>query len=159
MTANILRAILALSFLFIFLDQKTSADDWGNSYDVNSSRSVHPAYVRVSYSSSDEGSQAEMQGAAAFSTAVYPENDSDRNRILRTRAPHRLGRLFVKPLHFKDSSSYPLGGHDDFGLQADDMQETSADKNEEGVIFLDPMGYTKNLLRTEDSYPLIAYIQ
>lgn len=161
MIANVGKIVLALGLFSLFLNEKVRAEAWDISHDGDVSSHSYPAYVRASYSPEDEKSQNQMQDPKMPSTPTYyVTNDSGKARIFRTKAPHRSGRLFVKPLHSSDAASIHRDNHGDSVFQGDDLQkENNAERIEENMASLETIGYTTKLLRQEDHDSLISYIQ
>jgi hypothetical protein len=160
MTANVGKIVLALGLFSFFLNEKVQADAWDNGHEGSAAARSHPAYVRASYSPKEENSENQMQDPKMLSTPTYyVTNDAGKVRVLRTKAPHRSGRLFVSPLHPTDAS-INIGSSGDSIFQGDDLQTgNNSERNGEDLVSLETIGYTTELLRQKDPDSLISYVQ
>ena len=161
MTAKAGRILLVLGLFSIFLNEKVWAEKWDNGHEESASVHAHPAYVRASYSPGSETSQEEIQYPhAPIASSYYVTNDGTKVRVFRTKTAHRSGRLFVNPPHATDASLHVDRSGDSI-LQGDDAQKenNNAERNEEDAAFLEPIAYTKQILRQEDPDSLVSYIQ
>ncbi|MBY0282149.1 MAG: hypothetical protein K2W94_08380 [Alphaproteobacteria bacterium] len=160
MTANVGKIVLALGLFSFFLSEKVQADAWDNGHEDRVVAHSHPAYVRASYSPEDQESENKMQDSKVSSSPTYyVTNDAGKARVLRTKAPHRSGRLFVKPLRSNDAS-INVDKNGDSLFQGDDLQiENNFERSEDDALSLETIGYTAELLRQKEPDSLISYVQ
>lgn len=157
MTANIIKMVVALGLFSFVSSENSQAAKWDSDYDDNAVAYSQPAYVNISYSPESENSQEEsINFQAPSSPTHYIAAEHGKSRILRTKASHRSGRLFVQPPRFNEPST-----HTDKNGEAsfqEDLQKNNSEY-ENGEVSLDSISYATQLLGQEEPELLMSYMQ